>query len=66
MAGPNDPAGLTIAELMARFNVPGVSIAVVRDHQILWAKGYGIADVATGAPVDTGTTFQAASISKPG
>jgi CubicO group peptidase (beta-lactamase class C family) len=64
-AGPNDLSTLTIAELMARFNVPGVSVAVIRDHQIHWAKGYGIADVATGAAVDTGTMFQAASISKP-
>jgi len=64
-AGPNDLSTLTISALMARFNVPGVSIAVIRDHQIHWAKGYGIADVATGAPVDTGTMFQAASISKP-
>jgi CubicO group peptidase (beta-lactamase class C family) len=64
-AGPNDLSTLTITALMARFNVPGVSIAVIRDHQIHWAKGYGIADVATGAPVDTGTMFQAASISKP-
>ena len=63
--GPNDLSTLTIAELMARFNVPGVSIAVIRDHQIHWAKGYGIADVATGAPVNTETVFQAASISKP-
>jgi CubicO group peptidase (beta-lactamase class C family) len=65
VAGPNDLSTLTITELMTRFNVPGVSIAVIRDHQIHWAKGYGIADVATGAAVDTGTMFQAASISKP-
>jgi len=64
-AGPNDLSTLTITALMARFNVPGVSIAVIRDHQIHWAKGYGIADVATGAPVNTETMFQAASISKP-
>lgn len=64
-AGPNGLGGLTIAELMARFNVPGVSIAVIHDHQIHWAKGYGIADVATGAPVNTETMFQAASMSKP-
>lgn len=63
--GPNDLSTLTITELMARFNVPGVSIAVIRDYQIHWAKGYGIADVATGAPVNTETVFQAASISKP-
>jgi CubicO group peptidase (beta-lactamase class C family) len=64
-AGPNDLGTLTIAELMARFNVPGVSVAVIRNFQIHWAKGYGIADVETGAAVDTGTMFQAASISKP-
>ena len=64
-AGPNDLGKLTINELMARFNVPGVSIAVIRDQQIHWAKGYGVADVATGAPVNTETMFQAASMSKP-
>jgi CubicO group peptidase (beta-lactamase class C family) len=56
---------LTIDELMVRFNVPGVSVAVIHDFRIHWARGFGIADVATGAPVDTETLFQAASISKP-
>jgi CubicO group peptidase (beta-lactamase class C family) len=64
-AGPNDLNTLDISALMARFNVPGVSVAVIRDHRIHWAKGYGIADVATGAPVNAETMFQAASISKP-
>jgi CubicO group peptidase (beta-lactamase class C family) len=50
---------------MKRFNVPGVSVAVIHDFEVHWAKGYGIADVATGAPVNTETMFQAASISKP-
>ncbi len=58
-------ASLTIQELLDRFHVPGVSVAVIRDFEIHWAKGYGIADVETGAPVDTETMFQAASISKP-
>jgi len=56
---------LTIDELMERFNVPGVSVAVIKDFEIHWAKGYGIADEETGAPVDPETMFQAASISKP-
>lgn len=56
---------LTIGELMQRFRVPGVSIAVIKDGRIHWAKAYGVADVATGRAVDTGTVFQAASISKP-
>lgn len=64
-AGPAGLGEMTIEELMARFNVPGVSIAVIRDFDVHWAKGYGIADVISGAPVDTETMFQAASISKP-
>jgi CubicO group peptidase (beta-lactamase class C family) len=64
-AGTNGIGALTIDELMTRFNVPGVSLAVIRNFEIHWAKGYGIADVETGARVDTETMFQAASISKP-
>jgi CubicO group peptidase (beta-lactamase class C family) len=55
----------TVPELMHRFHVPGVSIAVVRDFKLDWAKAYGVADVETNRPVETSTTFQAASISKP-
>ncbi len=55
----------TLDELMDRFGVPGVSIAVIKNFKIHWAKGYGIADVETGAKVNTETLFQAASISKP-
>jgi len=57
--------GYTLEELMARFGVPGVSVAVISDYKIHWAKAYGIADVTSGAKVDTDTVFQAASISKP-
>ena len=57
--GPNGLGSLTIEELMDRFNVPGVSIAVIRDFEIHWAKGYGIADVETGDAVETDTLFQA-------
>ena len=56
---------LTLSQLMEKYHVPGVSIAVIKDFDIHWAKGYGIADVDTGAKVDTETLFQAASISKP-
>jgi CubicO group peptidase (beta-lactamase class C family) len=56
---------LTVAELMERFEVPGVSVAVIDNFNIHWAKGYGISDVETGMAVDTATMFQAASISKP-
>ncbi|MDH5235111.1 MAG: serine hydrolase [Gemmatimonadota bacterium] len=63
--GADSLGRMTIPELMRTFGVPGMSVAVIQDSRIHWAKGYGIADVETGAAVDTGTLFQAASISKP-
>ena len=66
--GPPWPTGPVaveeIDELLKQFNVPGVSVAVIKDFTIEWAQGYGVADVETGAPVTTDTMFQAASISK--
>ena len=64
-AGENGRGDMTIEELMEDLGVPGVTVAVIRDFEVHWAKGYGVADVETGAPVDTETMFQAASISKP-
>jgi CubicO group peptidase (beta-lactamase class C family) len=67
-AAPPPPQGpLAVADveaLLKKYNVPGVSIAVIKDFAIDWAKGYGIADVETSSPVTTDTLFQAASISK--
>jgi len=56
---------LTLQQVMERFRVPGVSVAVIKDFKIDWAKGYGLADVESGMRVDADTMFQAASISKP-
>lgn len=55
----------TLEERMAHYNVPGLSIAVVKNGAVLWAKGYGIADTKTNSSVDDQTLFQAGSISKP-
>src|SRR5919202_244869 len=54
----------TLAERMAFHSVPGVSIAVINDGQIEWAKGYGVREVGKPAPVTTDTLCQACSISK--
>jgi CubicO group peptidase (beta-lactamase class C family) len=54
-----------ILERMKFHGVPGVSIAVFADHKIIWAKGYGVADVETRRSVTEKTLFIAGSISKP-
>ena len=50
---------------MSRSRVPGLSIAVVREKDILWAKGFGVANSWTKKPVRSDTVFEAASFSKP-
>ena len=55
----------SLQQLMERFGVPGMSLAIIKGGQIDIAKAYGRADVTAGSPVTTETTFQAASISKP-
>ncbi len=56
---------MRLGERMAALKVPGASIAVINHGAIEWARGYGMADVASGRPVTEHTRFQAASISKP-
>ena len=62
---PGRDAPMTIAERMAYYGVPGVSIAVINNYKIEWAKGYGVREAGHKSPIDTTTMFQAASISKP-
>ena len=45
--------------------VPGLAIAVVFQDKLVYAKGFGVRDVKTKAPVDADTVFQLASVSKP-
>lgn len=55
----------SIQERLAFYKIPGVSIAVINDFQIEWAKGYGYRDKEQKLPVDRSTLFEAGSISKP-
>ena len=59
-----DPAW-SIEERMKHWKVPGLSIAVVKDFKIEWARSFGVKDIDTKDPVTTETLFQAGSISKP-
>lgn len=56
--------GWNIYERMKYYRVPGVSIAVIKDFKIDWAKGYGLADTINRKAVTTKTLFSAGSISK--
>lgn len=60
----NGSSPITLKERMAFYGVNGLSIAVIKDHQMIWAKGYGFADKSEKRTVNENTLFQAASISK--
>ena len=49
---------------MKFYHIHGVSIAVIHNYKIEWAKGYGWADDSRKIPVTAQTLFQAGSISK--
>ena len=77
---PNEVSGLQIPDaridqavakldgladaLMRDTGIPGMAVAVVHDEKMVYAKGFGVADVHTGAKVDADTVFQLASMSK--
>jgi CubicO group peptidase (beta-lactamase class C family) len=54
----------TLADRMKELNVPGVSIAIIQNGKIEWARGFGVRSIG-GEPVNAETMFQAGSISKP-
>ncbi|MCZ7019080.1 serine hydrolase, partial [Salmonella enterica] len=47
---------------LARENVPGWSIALVNGQELIWARGFGLADKAQGVPVTANTAFRAGGI----
>src|SRR5262245_26411819 len=54
-----------VRQLMSRFRIPGLSLALVTDAPKIWAQGFGLKDSGANAPVNTATVFQSASLTKP-
>ncbi len=53
-----------IRAAMDQWQVPGLSVAIVKDDQLLLSKGYGIKNIENDAQVDANTLFAIASNSK--
>ncbi len=56
----------TIEERMAHYGVAGVSVALIEDGALLWAKGYGLKQAGTHDAIDPETVFSVGSVSKVG
>jgi len=63
-ASPPPKFDAYVARVMQQFNVPGMAIAIVKDGQVVLAKGYGVKRVGGTEPVDAYTRFGIASNSK--
>jgi len=54
-----------VAKFMATSSAPGVSVAVVKNGEYVWAAGFGMADLENSVPATTQTLYRLASVSKP-
>ena len=60
-AGPVDDLARGLFEAG---RLPSLSVAILRDGEIAYARAFGSADLAAGAPATTGTRYRCASVSK--
>ena len=54
-----------IPSLLQQADVPGLSIALIRNGKLVWSGAFGVSNADTKKPVDANTVFEAASLSKP-
>lgn len=54
-----------ITDLMRKHAIPGGAVAVLRDGKLIYARGFGYADVENKTPVQPDALFRIASVSKP-
>ncbi len=53
-----------VESFMSLYNIPGASIAISKQEQMIYTKGYGMADTLSKQPVQINSVFRVASISK--
>ncbi|NIT61092.1 MAG: serine hydrolase, partial [Aliifodinibius sp.] len=53
-----------VLELLDRYNIPGTSIALIQDRNIVWTNAYGYADIKQNNKLGVDAICRAESISK--
>lgn len=54
-----------VSNFMAANSVPGISVAVVQNGELVWSEGFGMADLENFVPASPATLYRLGSISKP-
>ena len=60
----NDKVDVYVKQEMAKYKIPGLTMAVVKNGKILKLKGYGVASIEFDAPTNENTIYQLFSVSK--
>jgi CubicO group peptidase (beta-lactamase class C family) len=60
----NEKFDATILQALDGYEVPGLAVSVVKDDRVIFSRGYGVKTLGGSDPVDEGTLFAIASISK--
>lgn len=53
-----------IKKQMAFFEIPGASLAIIKDGKIIYSQIYGVTDAQSGVPITEKTVFEAGSMTK--
>ena len=59
------PEGIDVEAVIEQWAVPGCSVAVLDEDEIVLDRGYGIRAVVSGDPLTQATRLPACSMSKP-
>ena len=54
----------TVAQVLDRWPCAGLAVVVIRDGELAWFHGHGLADVAAKTPITEDTAFRIASLTK--
>src|SRR5712671_2157468 len=63
-AGPLAGFDAYVAKAVTTWRAPGLAIAVVKDGQVVFSKGYGVRELGKPEPIDTHTLFAIGSTTK--
>ncbi|MBN1371436.1 MAG: serine hydrolase [Anaerolineaceae bacterium] len=55
---------VAVEEQLKAAKLPGVAMVAIKENQVVFAKGYGLANIEENRPVSPDTVFQIASVSK--
>jgi CubicO group peptidase (beta-lactamase class C family) len=54
-----------VEQLQKKYNIPGMSVAILQNQQIIFAAGFGQSDIENKIPATADTPYNIASLSKP-